>query len=275
MNLEGLVFTYKASISYIGSNGEDKMESQFQTNEIIDVCLLAGKIMLQNGAETSRVEDTMVRIAAAFGCDESHSFSTPTGIIFSLDGEHPASKLIRVSQRSTDLHKVTLVNSISRSISSREMTPRQAYSRLKEIEKEGMGYSVWVQIFAAFISSGCFLIMFQGQWSDFIWSCIAGGLGFSCLLYLHWLLEVRFFAEFIASLVVGMAAMLFVQFGLGSQLDKIIIGAVMPLVPGLLITNAARDLIAGHLVSGLSKGADAGLTALAIGTGIAVAFVFL
>ncbi|MFJ7831921.1 MAG: threonine/serine exporter family protein [Peribacillus sp.] len=251
------------------------MESQFQTNEIIDVCLLAGKIMLQNGAETSRVEDTMVRIAAAFGCDESHSFSTPTGIIFSLDGEHPASKLIRVSQRSTDLHKVTLVNSISRSISSREMTPRQAYSRLKEIEKEGMGYSVWVQIFAAFISSGCFLIMFQGQWSDFIWSCIAGGLGFSCLLYLHWLLEVRFFAEFIASLVVGMAAMLFVQFGLGSQLDKIIIGAVMPLVPGLLITNAARDLIAGHLVSGLSKGADAGLTALAIGTGIAVAFVFL
>ena len=77
------------------------------------------------------------------------------------------------------------------------------------------------------------------------------------------------------SLVVGVAAMLFVQFGLGSQVDKIIIGAVMPLVPGLLITNAARDLIAGHLVSGLSKGADAGLTALAIGTGIAVAFVFL
>ena len=251
------------------------MNNRFHTNEIIDVCLLAGKIMLQNGAETSRVEDTMVRIAAAFGCDESHSFSTPTGIIFSLDGEHPASKLIRVSQRSTDLHKVTLVNSISRSISSREMTPQEAISRLKQIEKAGMGYSVGVQIFAAFISSGCFLIMFQGQWNDFIWSCIAGGLGFSCLLYLHWLLEVRFFAEFIASLVVGIVAMLFVQFGLGSQLDKIIIGAVMPLVPGLLITNAARDLIAGHLVSGLSKGADAGLTALAIGTGIAVAFVFL
>ena len=50
-----------------------------------------------------------------------------------------------------------------------------------------------------------------------------------------------FFAEFIASLVVGMAAMLFVQLGLGSQLDKIIIGAVMPLVPGLLITNAAKE----------------------------------
>ncbi len=263
------------SETHAGSNGEDKMDDRLPYNEIIDVCLLAGKIMLQNGAETSRVEDTMVRIAAAFGCGESHSFSTPTGIIFSLDGMHPASKLIRVSQRSTDLHKVTLVNSISRSISSKEMTPEEAYIRLKQIEKAGMGYPMWVQIFAAFIASGCFLIMFQGQWSDFIWSCIAGGMGFSCLLYLHRLLEVRFFAEFIASLVVGLVAMFFVQIGVGSNLDTIIIGAVMPLVPGLLITNAARDLIAGHLVSGLSKGADAGLTALAIGAGISAAFVFL
>ena len=62
------------------------MNDQLHYNEIIDVCLLAGKIMLQNGGETSRVEDTMVRIAAAFGCEDSHSFSTPTGIIFSLDG---------------------------------------------------------------------------------------------------------------------------------------------------------------------------------------------
>ncbi|MFD9626254.1 threonine/serine exporter family protein [Peribacillus muralis] len=251
------------------------MDDQIQYNEIIDVCLLAGKIMLSNGAETSRVEDTMVRIAAAFGCGDSHSFSTPTGIIFSLDGMHPASKLIRVSQRSTDLHKVTLVNSISRSISSKEMTPAEAFSRLKQIESAGMGYPLWGQIFAAFIASGCFLIMFQGQWTDFIWSCIAGGMGFSCLLYLHRLLEVRFFAEFIASLVVGLAAIFFVHIGVGSHLDTIIIGAVMPLVPGLLITNAARDLIAGHLVSGLSKGADAGLTALAIGAGISAAFVFL
>lgn len=53
-------------------------------------------------------------------------------------------------------------------------------------------------------------------------------------------------------------------------MDKIIIGSVMPLVPGLLITNAIRDLIAGHLVSGLAKGVEAILTAMAIGSGVAV-----
>lgn len=69
-----------------------------------------------------------------------------------------------------------------------------------------------------------------------------------------------------------MLAALLVSLGLGRELDKIIIGSVMPLVPGLLITNAVRDLMAGHLVSGLSRGAEAFLTAFAIGTGIAVMF---
>lgn len=60
------------------------------------------------------------------------------------------------------------------------------------------------------------------------------------------------------------------KLGIGTDLDKIIIGSVMPLVPGLHITNAVRDLMAGHLVAGLSKGAEAFLTAFAIGSGIAI-----
>lgn len=85
-------------------------------------------------------------------------------------------------------------------------------------------------------------------------------------------MQIRFFSEFLASLIIGVISMLFVKIGIGEQLDKIIIGSVMPLVPGLLITNAVRDLMAGHLVSGLSKGAEAFLTAFAIGAGVAVVF---
>ncbi|RFU67363.1 threonine/serine exporter [Peribacillus saganii] len=244
-----------------------------KNRDIIEVCLLAGKIMLQSGAETYRVEDTMFRIAASYGIPESHSFVTPTGIIFSIDGDDP-SKLIRISERSTDLQKVTVVNSISRRISSGELSVQQALNELKEAEKAGMAYSIWVRIAAASISSGCFLIMFQGMWNDFIPAMVAGGLGFSCLLYLHALVQIKFFAEFLSSSVIGLVAILFVSTGMGFELDKIIIGSVMPLVPGLLITNAIRDLMAGHLVSGISKGAEAFLTAFAIGTGIAVVFSF-
>jgi uncharacterized membrane protein YjjP (DUF1212 family) len=104
---------------------------------------------------------------------------------------------------------------------------------------------------------------------------ISGGLGYLGFLYFHRFFTIRFFSEFLASFIIGLLSLIFVEIGLGHQLDKIIIGSVMALVPGLLLTNAVRDLMAGHLVSGLSKGAEALLTAFAIGSGIAVVLSFL
>ncbi|GGA13405.1 membrane protein [Paenibacillus marchantiophytorum] len=251
------------------------MEQPSATNyEIAQVCLLAGKIMLENGGETYRVEDTMSHVAQAFGVPNSHSFVTPTGIIFSIDGPEQTTRLIRISARSTDLHKVTVVNAVSRRISQGELTPAEAYRLLVDIDTARTGYPTWIKILSAAIASGCFLIMFQGKWSDFLPAFVAGGAGFSFLGYFHRLVPIKFFAEFLASLLIGTMAYLWVIAGLGHDLDKIIIGSVMPLVPGLLITNAVRDLMAGHFVSGVSKGAEAFLTAFAIGAGIAFVLSF-
>ncbi|WP_026695910.1 threonine/serine exporter family protein [Peribacillus kribbensis] len=239
--------------------------------EIVELCLLAGKIMLQNGAETYRVEDTMDRIAAFYDVGQAHSYVTPTGIIFSLDGVEPT-KLIRILKRNTDLAKVTAANSISRQITSGALTAREAIKQLKELEKKDLSYPLYQQLLAAAISSACFVIMFQGNWNDLLPAFISGGAGFICFYFIHELIEVKFFAEFLAAFVIGLLAFSLTELGIGHQADKIIIGSVMPLVPGLLITNAVRDLMSGHLVSGLSKGADAFLTASAIGTGIAVVF---
>ncbi|MEK5444988.1 MULTISPECIES: threonine/serine exporter family protein [unclassified Fredinandcohnia] len=237
--------------------------------EIIEICLLAGKIMLESGAETYRVEDTMNRMAAAFGNVTSQSYVTPTGIMFSTSGTEPTN-IVRINERSTDLEKVTLVNNISRKISSGELTLQEAKRELEELSKKNLSFPIWIQVLSAAIASGCFTIMFLGSWTDFLPACIAGGVGFAFFFFLHQLVRIKFFAEFMASFLIGMIAYLFIVTGLGAELDKIIIGSVMPLVPGLLITNAVRDLIAGHLVSGISKGAEAFLTAFAIGTGVAV-----
>lgn len=240
---------------------------------MMDVCLLAGEIMLKNGAETYRVEDTMMRMAKAFGVKQCESFVTPTGIIFSIR-DIEQTKLIRIPERTTDLHKVVLVNEISRQISKNELSIEEALEKLKEVDKARETYSTWIQVIAASLASGCFLIMFQGLWSDFLPAMLAGGLGFFTLIYIHALIKIKFFAEFSASFVIGLTAYLLVILGFGKELDTIIIGSVMPLVPGLLITNAVRDLMAGHLVAGLSKGAEACLTAFAIGAGIAVVLSF-
>jgi len=235
-----------------------------------ELCLLAGKIILQSGGETYRVEDTMTRIAAACGFPDSQSFVTPTGIIFAIGGSNPVTRLVRISDRSTDLSKVTLANEISRKIGIGELTAAEALANLQAIESARVVYPAWLQIASAAIASGCFLIMFKGGWHDFVPAMLAGGIGFALLLALQRLVPIRFFAEFLSATVIGMLSIGFAETGFGTQLNLIIIGSVMPLVPGLLITNAVRDLMAGHLVSGLSKGAEALLTASAIGAGIAV-----
>lgn len=244
--------------------------------DVMEVCLLAGKIMLQSGAETYRVEDTMMRMASSFGAKESHSYVTPTGIMFSLECEQPTkTKLIRITDRTTDLHKITLVNSVSREISNKELTLEEAYESLQQIESSTPSYPIIVQVLAAAIASGCFLIMFQGTWNDFFPAVVTGGIGLISFIYAQRFVPIRFFSEFVASLIIGILSWIFIYIGWGEQLDKIIIGSVMPLVPGLVLTNAVRDLMAGHLVSGLSKGAEALLTAFAIGSGIAVVLTFI
>ncbi|OMP66484.1 threonine/serine exporter family protein [Domibacillus epiphyticus] len=244
--------------------------------DIMDVSLLAGKIMLENGAETYRVEDTMVRIALSYGILESHSFVTPTGIMFSIETEEPTkTKLIRISRRTTDLYKVSAVNAISRRISAGELTTVQAYRELKAIQKAPMFFSFLMQIAAAASTSGSFVILLKGSWDNVIPAMLAGGLAYFIALKVSDVVPTMFFSEFLAALAGGTLSYLCYRIGLGGDLDRIIVGSLIPLVPGLLITNAVRDLMAGHFISGLAKGAEALLTALAIGSGIAVVMTFI
>ncbi|WP_243644287.1 threonine/serine exporter family protein [Paenibacillus pinisoli] len=245
-----------------------------QIDLITQTCLLAGKIILQNGGETYRVEDTMVRIAAAYGIESSHSFVTPTGLIFAIDGASHVTRLYRISERNNNLMKVSMVNDISRRISGGSLPVEEAFRLLEDIDRTPNAYRNVYKVLAASIASGCFLIMFQGSWLDFLPVALIGGFGFLFFLIIHHFVPIKFFAEFLTAIMIGAAASLVVHFGLGVDLDKIIIGSVMPLVPGLHITNAVRDLMAGHLVSGLSKGAEAFLTAFAIGAGIATVLTF-
>lgn len=244
-----------------------------QNEMAIDCFLLAGRIMMESGAETYRVEDTMLRMARSQNMMDAQSYVTPTGIIFSLGRTHPT-RITSISTRITDLHRIVLVNNISRKLTSQMITLEQAHDELKKIEKTNYFLPILVQVLAASIASGCFLLMFNGIVTDIPAAFVAGGLGLYIVTVIHNLTRVKFFSEFSAAVAVGVVASLAVHFGVGTEIDKIIIGSVMPLVPGLIITNAVRDLMAGHFTAGMAKGAEAFLTAFAIGSGIALVLAF-
>ncbi|RXK18030.1 threonine/serine exporter family protein [Macrococcus sp. DPC7161] len=246
--------------------------SQYDEQKVIDIAMLAGKILLESGAETYRVEDTMTRIANYYGLDHTHSFVTPTAIIFSLN-DKSSTRLLRINERTTDLEKISETNAISRGITSGQLSIDTAKDALKDLDKANLQYKMWLKVLASGIVSALFLFMFKGEWLDAVPAIIAGSIGYYITESIHLFTRIKFFAEFAGSLLIALVAILFISLGLSYSIDKIIIASVMPIVPGVLITNAIRDLMAGQLIAGISKGIEASLTAFAIGAGVAIALM--
>ncbi|EYT94373.1 threonine/serine exporter family protein [Enterococcus mundtii] len=238
---------------------------------LLNTCLLAGKIMTESNAEMYRVEDTMSRIASASGNYRLVSYVTQTGLFIGFDRTSTI-RMEQITNRTINLERVVKVNNLSRKYVANELTLEELYSALQEVEKDRRMFPVWLQIISAAIISGTIMILFGGELKDLPITFSIGGVGYIVYLCSLRFFRIKFLAEFLSSLIIGIAAILSVRLGIGLNQDLIIIGCVMPLVPGVQITNAIRDLLAGHYVSGVSRGAEAMMTAAMIG--FAIAFIF-
>ena len=245
-------------------------------NKLLNISTLAGKIMLESGAETYRVEETIVRIGLSFGVDDAESFVTPTGIIASLTKDSTTVTLVRrITSRGVDLNKIDLINNLSRQVQAQSMTVDELNTELINISQSDR-YSAALTLFSSCAAAGCFALMFGGNIKDFFAAFIIG----ACIKIVSTVcqkLDINSF--FINSLGGGLCAILAIilmKLNICANLDKTIIGSIMLLVPGLTITNAIRDTIAGDLLSGITKAAEAFLVAIsiAVGTG-AILSLFL
>ncbi|MFD1670474.1 threonine/serine exporter family protein [Agrilactobacillus yilanensis] len=246
------------------------------TSKVFSACLLAGKIMVESGSEMYRVEDTMRRIAVNGGIPNPQIWTTTTAI-FVGKVQQPNSQLIQINKRTLNLEKVARVNAASRAFGNKLINLAELIDRLHKIDQNAPSFAPWLQFLSAGVVSAALMIPFSGEydWFDLPMAFIIGALGFIVNFYIDYIINIKFISEFTASLTIGLLAILSVHLGLGHNADNIIIGAVMPLVPGLPLTNALRDLLAGHLLSGTTRGVEALLSAGAIGSGIALVFHFI
>lgn len=240
-------------------------------NTIAYIAVEAGRIILENGGETYRVEETIIRICNAFGVRHSDSFVTPTGIMMSVidkDGK-TISIIRRIRTRTVDLEKVCKVNELSRNICTYSHSEEELMELLKEIDTTKR-YSFFTTVFFSSIAAGFFTILFGGGIQDFLPACFAGLLIKIISIYLSNISINDFFINIVGGASAAFTALLLSKIGFVDNVDKVIIGSIMLLVPGLAITNAIRDTIAGDLVAGLTRATEAFLVAIgiAVGSGI-------
>lgn len=241
-----------------------------EIKKLLVMSILAGKIMLRNGAETYRVEDTITRICKSRNIQYVQTFVTPTGIFLSVEHEDDLFSYIqRIKSISIDLHKIDKVNNFSREFVGSNMTVSEGMNILNSIEKVPPYKNITRFIFAGF-AGGFFTLMFNGSFLDFLATFITS---FFLLIVIDNIKKTPitfFLSNVIGGIFVTLFSIILFNLGIGDNINKIIIGSLMLLVPGVAITNAIRDSISGDFVSGVSRAVEAIIIALAIAFGVGV-----
>lgn len=234
---------------------------------ILRIALYAGEILLRNGAETYRVEDTIEKICQSKNLKYVNSFVTPTGIFVADDQMDGINSLKRVKSRTINLRKIAKVNRFAREFAHSEMSLENALLELQTIDQEEK-YQKSVVTVSTGMASAFFALLFGGGFYDFILAFLISMIAILTYQKMEQISETAFLANTTSGALIALLALIAKKMGLVQTIDMIIVGSVMPLVPGVALTNGLRDSISGDLIAGVAKIAEAILIAISIAVGV-------
>ena len=245
--------------------------SESKSKKVLDLTILAGEILLHNGAEIFRVQETMIKIAEAYEIASFNVYVISNGIFASVNenGQMHCTDIRHVPLSPVHLGRVAAVNNLSREIVAGKYTVEEASEQLRKVL--AIPYtSNRMQIVCAGVGSACFCYIFGGDFYDSITSLLSGALLYVFLIGISGKNFSKIITNILGSGLVTLCGLIFFQLGMGHNMDKIIIGSIIPLVPGVSLTNAVRDFFNSDYLSGTIRLIDALLIAFCIATGVGV-----
>ena len=225
-----------------------------ENNSILELSFQMGETLLRNGAEISRVQETMERVAQSYHAESFNVYVLTNGI-FAVG---------------------CAVNQLSREIAEGKHTVEEAFQELRRIQE--IPYApLPLAILACGVGSACFSYLFGGDWLDAFTAFLCGLL---LEPYLYWVGKhnlSKFLTNLSASALVALVGGVLFLLGLGHNMDKVIIGSIIRLVPGMALTTSIRDFFHGDYLSGAIRMLDAVLVGgcIAVGVGVVVRLLSL
>lgn len=237
--------------------------------EILSLASRAGHILLENGAEISRVEETMEIIAGHYGESTENFFVLSNGIFTTGDSY---SNVEFIPIKGTRMDKIVEVNQLSREIVSKNLSLEEASRRL-DIIQTSPGKPFWELLVGTALGSAGFCAIFGGGYIDCLASMIAGTLMFAFILTFG----DRYLSKPLSNICGGFLGtalcLLFYFIGFGHSLGNMIIGTVIPLIPGVAFTNGIRDVANEDYIAGTTRLLDAVMVFFCIAMGVCMAFI--
>lgn len=253
-----------------------QLDLEIDVKKVADLALEAGRILLKNGGEIFRVEETMKRICRRFHIEQVDVFTMSHAIFISAQSESGEDycKVKHVPLSASHLGIVAEVNDLSREISAGHVGVEEAFARLEIIDRMPPKKGAF-QVLAAGTGSGVFAMLLGSSVPE---SIVSFGIG--CLIY-AWVLIAKkgklskIIVNIVGGVIMTLLAILAMHIpGLKMlRLEGMIIGAIMPLIPGVAFVNAIRDISDSDFLSGTVRMIDALLVFvyIAIGVGVTLA----
>ena len=232
-----------------------------------------GKLLLKNGAEIYRVEESLERMCQSYGFQDIGVFALPTYFTMSVTFQDGTSTSLtkRTLQNRTNLDAVCALN--VRKICNE--TPTNDFIE-QQIQAINSLHPIMPLVLLGYgLGAGGYAIFFGGGLHEGI---IAGIIGFLMYFFI-WINEIlginSLMRTTLTSMFLTILAILFYHFHLIYNLDATIIGCLMILTPGIAITNSLRDIIDGNYVSGQARLVEAFFIATAIALGVGLIRILL
>lgn len=238
--------------------------------ELFDLVLLLGETMLSNGGEIFRTNELMVYAARQFGLRECSVFTIANGIFVSaiVEGELYSCQVRHIPLTPIHLERVETMNDLSRRIAAGVVGPEEAKSEVHRI-RAIKGAGPVALTLASALGAGGFGFLFGGNLRDCAMSALAGLLLYVFILNFCNRFHIRkVMTNILSSVLVTLFCCVALHLGLGDHLDKMIVGAIFPLVPGVPLTIAVRNFMENDYIAGLVRLTDAVLVAGCIAVGV-------
>jgi len=236
----------------------------------LEVASLAGHILLENGAEISRVEETMERIANHYGVESKNFFVLSNGIF--TTGQSGYAKVEFIPFKGAQLERVVAVNQISRDICCGRYTVSEARDALLCVRS--MKPKHWIsQIIGSAVGSAGFCVIFGGGLMDAAAAFVAGMLLWAFVVFVTAPYMSKTLGNIAGGALGTLLCVLFHKMGFGVSLGNMIVGSLIPLIPGVAFTNGIRDIAGEDYIAGTTRLLDAIMVFFCIAAGVVITFM--
>jgi len=251
-------------------------QKKVETKDILTFAVELGTSMLENGAEIYRIEESISRILQSYDVEHFDVYVLSNGIFASAnEDEDDACSLVRhIPKYAVNLDRIAKLNQLCRNICSHDTDFESGWAKLKEIRKQPV-YPNWLLMLACGVGSAGFCYLFGGNALDSVFAFFIGAIEEFLLIGMGKASFSRSVSQVFASMFVTVVSYLSAALlSLDLNRDKIVIGAIMVLVPGIVFTTGIRDFYNGDYLSGAIHLLDALLTAVCIVAGVVVTVAF-